>query len=291
MYKQKRLYVLFLCIAAFALLQAGCGSSTPAMQPAAPTALAPGQTVTLRLEGYNYGASATGGNSPLIKAFETRYPNIKIQDEFVAVADGVKKLAAETAAHHAPDIAQLPYTSLDYIVDSLNAQPIEFLGPKAEYDATMQHILPRARLLGIKNGHLYGSPFTVSTPTLFYNADIFKAAGLDPAKPPTTWDEVRTYAQQIKAKTGNAAIFIGQEATTDWLTQSLLSSNGGTTLSADRRHATFNQPDSVAVFQMWQGLVKDGLHPKLRLADAQTAMLNGKLGMLLFTTALLPSLI
>jgi multiple sugar transport system substrate-binding protein len=291
MWKQQRLYALFLYLAVLSLIVTACGSSTTGSQPVAQVTIPPGQTVTLHLEGYNYGKTAPGGKSALIQAFESQHPNIKIQYKFVAVADGVKTLAAETAAHRAPDVAQLPYTSLDYIVNSLGAQPIDRLAPKGEYEATIQHILPKARLLGMVNGHLYGSPFTVSTPTLFYNGTIFKAAGLDPAKPPTTWDEVRAYAEKIKAKTGNAGVFIGQEATTDWLTQSLISSNGGTTLSADQRHATFNQPNAVAVFQMWRGLVKDGLSPKLTLADAQTAMLNGKLGMLLFTTAFLPPLV
>jgi multiple sugar transport system substrate-binding protein len=288
---QKRVHVLILSCVVLSLLVTACGSSTTISQPTIQATIPSGQTVTLRLEGYNYGATTAGGKSPLLQAFEAQHPNIKIQDKFVASVDGVKTLTAETAANDAPDIAQLPYTSLDYIITSLSAQPIDSIAPKNEYDATIQHILPRARLLGVENGHLYGSPFTVSTPTLFYNATLFKAAGLDPAKPPTTWDEVRADAEQIKAKTSAAPVFIGQEATTDWLTQSLLSSNGGTTLSTDRQHATFNQPNSVAVFQMWQGLVKAGLYPKLSLADAETAMLNGKLGMFLFTTALLPSLV
>jgi len=288
---QKRFYVLIIYCAVLLSIVTACGGSPSTSQPTAQATIPPGQTVTLHLEGYNYGATTAGSKSPLLQAFEAQYPNIKIQDKFVASADGVKTLAAETAAHDAPDVAQLPYTSLDYIVTALGAQPIDSIAPKNEYDATMQHMLPGARLLGVEDRHLYGSPFTVSIPTLFYNATIFKAAGLDPAKPPTTWDEVQAYAKQIKAKTGAAPVFIGQEATTDWLTQSLLSSNGGTTLSADRQHATFNQPNSVAVFQMWQGLAKAGLHTKLSLLDAETAMLNGKLGMFLFTTAFLPSLV
>src|SRR4029077_13231121 len=40
--------------------------------------------------------------------------------------------------------------------------------------------------------------------SLTYNRTLFKAAGLDPDKPPTTWDEVRADAKVIAAKTGQA---------------------------------------------------------------------------------------
>ena len=39
---------------------------------------------------------------------------------------------------------------------------------------------------------------------LHYNRDLFKQAGLDPDKPPTTWDEVRADAKAIAEKTGKA---------------------------------------------------------------------------------------
>ena len=39
---------------------------------------------------------------------------------------------------------------------------------------------------------------------LIWNADIFKRAGLDPDKPPATWDDVVTYSKQIHDKLGIA---------------------------------------------------------------------------------------
>jgi multiple sugar transport system substrate-binding protein len=44
--------------------------------------------------------------------------------------------------------------------------------------------------LGVVNGDIYGIPWTLSTPVLFYNTDLFKAAGLNPQSPPTTWSQV-----------------------------------------------------------------------------------------------------
>jgi sn-glycerol 3-phosphate transport system substrate-binding protein len=41
-------------------------------------------------------------------------------------------------------------------------------------------------------------PFNSSTPVFFYNKDLFKKAGLDPNKPPKTWDEVQEDAIKLK---------------------------------------------------------------------------------------------
>jgi len=51
-------------------------------------------------------------------------------------------------------------------------------------------------------GHIFGLPTSEFALGLAYNRDLFGKAGLDPAKPPTTWDEVRTAAKAIQGKTG-----------------------------------------------------------------------------------------
>jgi len=49
------------------------------------------------------------------------------------------------------------------------------------------------------DGKMLSMPFNSSTPVLYYNTDAFKAAGLDPAKPPKTWPEVGEVAQKLIA--------------------------------------------------------------------------------------------
>jgi sn-glycerol 3-phosphate transport system substrate-binding protein len=49
------------------------------------------------------------------------------------------------------------------------------------------------------NGQMLSFPFNSSTTVFHYNKDAFKAAGLDPEKPPTTWPEVALAAAKLKA--------------------------------------------------------------------------------------------
>jgi sn-glycerol 3-phosphate transport system substrate-binding protein len=49
------------------------------------------------------------------------------------------------------------------------------------------------------DGKLVSMPFNSSTPIVWYNKDAFKKAGLDPEKPPRTWEETREAAKKIRA--------------------------------------------------------------------------------------------
>ena len=46
-------------------------------------------------------------------------------------------------------------------------------------------------------GGIYGIPRGANTIALYYNADMFKAAGLDPDNPPKTWDELYEAAKAL----------------------------------------------------------------------------------------------
>jgi sn-glycerol 3-phosphate transport system substrate-binding protein len=47
-------------------------------------------------------------------------------------------------------------------------------------------------------GNLLSFPFNASTPILYYNKDLFRAAGLDPEIPPKTWPEVGAAAKRLR---------------------------------------------------------------------------------------------
>ena len=71
------------------------------------------------------------------------------------------------------------------------------------------HIDPKSYIPAVRgyyslpDGRMASMPFNSSTAIMWLNTDAFHKAGLDPSKPPATWDEVTAAAQAIKAK--NAA--------------------------------------------------------------------------------------
>jgi len=57
------------------------------------------------------------------------------------------------------------------------------------------------------DGKLMSMPFNSSTPVTWYNKDAFKKAGLDPEKPPRTWEETVAAARKIRAANAAACGF------------------------------------------------------------------------------------
>jgi sn-glycerol 3-phosphate transport system substrate-binding protein len=48
-------------------------------------------------------------------------------------------------------------------------------------------------------GNMLSFPFNASTPILYYNKDLFRAAGLDPEAAPKTWPEIGAAAKRLRA--------------------------------------------------------------------------------------------
>jgi sn-glycerol 3-phosphate transport system substrate-binding protein len=81
------------------------------------------------------------------------------------------------------------------------------------------------------DGKLYAVPYQNSTPLLYYNADLFKAAGLDPEKPPQNWAQLVDYGVKLTKK-GSGATQWGMMLPSEydylgWLTGAFAMANGG----------------------------------------------------------------
>ena len=59
-------------------------------------------------------------------------------------------------------------------------------------------------------GNMLSFPFNASTPILYYNKDLFRAAGLDPEVAPKTWPEVGAAAKRLRAAGASCGL------TTSW---------------------------------------------------------------------------
>ncbi len=114
------------------------------------------------------------------------------------------------------------------------------------------------------NNEIYGVPFHTDVMVLFYNKDMFKAAGLDPEKPPTTWEEFRDDSLKIKQSGKSAFGFMGGwGGSFEWLPW--LWQNGGEIVNAEGEIA-FNEPAGYESTEFFLNLlVKDKIIPEASL--------------------------
>jgi len=111
---------------------------------------------------------------------------------------------------------------------------------------------------GSYEGKLYSLPVSASNLGLFWNKNLFKAAGLDPERPPQTWEELVEFGRVIKEKTGKWGYELfttGGEGTT-WQWQVFLWSAGGEFLSKDLSAPAFNSEAGVRALQFWVDLIR-----------------------------------
>ena len=141
------------------------------------------------------------------------------------------------------------------------------------------------------NGQMLSFPFNSSTTVFHYNKDAFKAAGLNPDKPPQTWIEVAQAAAKLKSS-GHSCPF-----TTSWVSWTQLESfsawhnvefaSKGNGMRGTDARLLFNSPLHVRHIENLSNMAKQGLFVykgRANAADAtfvsgECAMMTGSSGL------------
>jgi sn-glycerol 3-phosphate transport system substrate-binding protein len=138
-------------------------------------------------------------------------------------------------------------------------------------------------------GTIWAMPFNNSVPLLYYNKDLFKAAGLDPDKPPETWDDVLRYGQMISD--GESQWGFNTNDDTHWYFSTMVLGNGGQIVNTEETEVLYNSPEAVEMLTLWGDMVNDvQIMPPAQHNEAPTDFLAGTLGMLMRSSSVVPSL-
>ncbi|WP_432974017.1 ABC transporter substrate-binding protein [Dactylosporangium sp. CA-233914] len=191
------------------------------------------------------------------------------------------RLQQDITAGRVPEIAMVGINMLPYYHANKIAQPLDELLPAAGFDAGAFD--PAILAAGRIDGKLVGVPWGVSTMTLFYNKDIFRAAGLDPDQPPRTFSQLREYSERIvTAKAARYGVATSlMQSSGNWVFQNYLLSNGGSMINADGTKITFNETPGVQVLEYWAKLVADKLSMPGTLQQIDDALTRRDLAMVL----------
>lgn len=250
--------------------------------------------VTITFYNYNLATAGLGADATqkLINEFMAANPNVTVEGIGYSSADS-SRIQADLAAGQPVDLVQTVFSDLDFSVHNFGAQALEDIAPADEIKAHLAGMHPNGTKLGVLDGKTYGLAYTFSTPVLFYNADLFLEAGLDPDAPPATWADVKAAALAIEDKTdaeGFSAGITGPTAV-DWLFQGVVRSNNGEVISRDRKTLKFAEPEAIEAVQMLRDLNDAGVYEVYEGLGAVDAMSAGALGMYLQTSALQAGLV
>jgi len=230
----------------------------------------------------------------LAKDFNASQKDYKVTPTFKGSYD--ESMTAAIAAYragNAPHILQVFEVGTATMMASKGAiKPVAEVmkegGQKFDQDAYVPAV---AGYYTAPNGQMLSFPFNSSTPVFHYNKDAFKAAGLDPEKPPTTWPEVALAAAKLKAS-GHKCPF-----TTSWVSWTQLESFSAwhNTLFSTKNNGfggldtrlAFNTPLHLRHIENLANMAKQGLFVyKGRGNAADAVFVSGECAMMTGSSAL-----
>ena len=176
----------------------------------------------------------------LIADFETTHTGLKIRWIDVPISAIHQKFIAAIAARRTPDIINLN-TDL--------ALQFAELGALTNLDKEISKKVKDLYFPGLwqasyfkdntgREGH-YAFPWYVTTQLLIYNKQILTKTGLNPEKPPATWETFWRSAKEVKARTG----VYGVMPSIKFIDELIM--DGIPVVSPDRKKALFDHPDAI----------------------------------------------
>jgi multiple sugar transport system substrate-binding protein len=252
-----------------AMIVVACGGTTTTPSPAASTppaastapaasasAAAAHDPVAITVGVLRPGATqeAVDALNLQISEFEAKYPWITVKPaEYDWTAP---TFTAQLAGGTLPTVFTIPFTDGKGLIAKHQIVNIDSRVRALNYaDKFNPNVLVNGQ---DKDGKIWAVPTQAYGMSLTYNRTLFKAAGLDPDKPPATWDEVRAAAKTIAAKTGVAGYAeMATENTGGWqLTTSTYALGGRMeTVGADGKvTATLNNDATKAALKRLQSM-------------------------------------
>ncbi len=241
----------------------------------------------------NVGGAITEVIDKLCADFNAENPNIKVNPVYTGnYDDTVVKIQTAITGGNPPDVFVSLATQRFTMASTGMAMPLDELiaadgdAGKAYIDDFLDGFMEDSYV----DGKIYSIPFQRSTMVLYYNKDAFKEVGLDPEAPPTTWEELATYAQKLTNENREGVGIALNSGSAQWAFTGFAlqnSTDGKNLMSEDGKQIYFNTPENVEALQFWIDLqnkyncMAEGI---VQWTDLPTQFLAGQVAMIYHTT-------
>ncbi len=213
------------------------------------------------------GGAITATIDGLAADFTKENPSIKVTPIYAgSYQDTIVKALTAHKAGAPPVTSVLLSTDMFTLIDEDAIVPFDNFAKSADDKKWMGSFYKAFMLNSQSGGKTWGIPFQRSTIVLYYNKELFKAAGLDANKPPQTWAEMADYAKKLtvkdsSGKTTQFGIQIPSSGFPYWLFQALAIQNGVAMANDSGNAVKFDDPKVIEALQYWVDLAKQGSHP------------------------------
>lgn len=243
---------------------------------------------------HSFVSSTVPALNTLIEDFEKEHPNIDINAQYVPTGDAlVQKLITSLQSKTAPDISWLHAHFMEDLVqaDAIYKMDDFINGPNGIPQEDIEDIYPALRQYASWRGTLYSLPMEATNLALLYNKDMFRAAELDPERPPQNWDELRDYARKLTFdKDGDGKneqtgmflpVFPAAGPLSGWMVWQFhpyLWQAGGYKINLEQTRVMYNEEPGVQALSLWKEMYHE-LSLDVFTSDYDVAFASGNLAM------------
>lgn len=188
-----------------------------------------------------------------IKRWNDAHADLPIDQKFVPFGQLSQQLIKGIATGDVPDLITIDNPNVASFATQGALEDLSAL-VKASGVVKPGEYYPGSWATTLWDGKQYAVPGEANTLALYYNADMFKARGLDPDQPPRTWAELRHAAEVLTDKEHNVfgmafCAVQSEEGTFQFLP--FLQQSGANL-------KTLTSPDAAAALQLWTDFVGKG---------------------------------
>ena len=221
----------------------------------------------------------------IVSDFEAENPDIKVNAIYSGNYDDtrVRALSALASGDPAQLAVMFSIDAYDLIEQDLVMAFDDISGVDKNW---LNSFYPALMANGNIEGKTWGIPFQRSTIVAYYNKDLFRAAGLDPEAPPTTWDEIISMGKTL-TKDGTYGLMIPSTGYPYWMFQALAIQNGKEVMSNDGLTTYFDDQTVIDTLDFWKSLsTEHGIMPEgtVEWGTLRQAFLEGKTAMMWHST-------
>lgn len=194
--------------------------------------------------------SGDGALQTLIETFNNSQDRVEVVSVDVGnYNDMITRLQAAVVSGRVPDLVQLEITRYGAFSEPgvlLDLSDLISATPEFDLDDLIPGIWEAAQY----RGRPFVIPFNNSVPVMYYNRDLFVAAGLNPDIPPATWDELLEAVQTLTLKDDSGTtVQWGLSGPPQWVRHAFVRQNGGDWMNEDTNTYTLDQPEAIEAYQ------------------------------------------
>jgi multiple sugar transport system substrate-binding protein len=171
----------------------------------------------------------------IIDAFQDENPDITVEVTTLPYGDYGTAIQTDLAAGTESDVFDIEYSNYAQYQANGVLAPIEVANP----DAYKQSLLEAYAT----DGTQYALPSSFSDVVLYYNKDLFDAAGIDYPTNDWTWDDEKAAAEALTDQA--AGVWGDHQPVSFYEYYKALAQNGGQFLADDGKSVAFNSPEGI----------------------------------------------